>query len=155
MNIRRRRPDCKIVRIKRKANGVRKGRREVIDEEVEEDWAKDGSLRDAAPKSKRVRRDALEGYMRSTVREERLCPANKAGRQARGQKLVIESWMPDRVEGARKIYCGKHRSGTGPRAMKAIRDRLCEINYLVSGRSAWAKTGLKRCQKIPGLEEIS
>ena len=61
--------------------------------------------------------------------------------------------MPDRVEGARKIHGGQHGSRARLRAVKAIGDRLSKKNYLVSGGAAWAKTGLKRGQKVPRLEK--
>lgn len=102
----RRRPDSKIVRIKRKTDGWREDRREVINEEVEEDRTEDGSLRHSPAYPEGITGGAPQRNTSSAVGEERLGPANKTGGQARGKKLVEESRMPDRVKGTRKIHGG-------------------------------------------------
>lgn len=102
----RRCPDSKIVRVKRKANVGREDRREVIDKDVEEDRAEDRSLWYSAAYPEGTTRGVPYGDVSSAVGEKRLGPANKAWGQARGQKLVEESWVPDRVKSTGEINGG-------------------------------------------------
>lgn len=123
-NSRRRRgsPDSEIVRVKRKTDVGREGGREVVDEEVEEDRAEDRSLRDSAAYPEGITHRVPQGNTSSAVGEKRLGPANKARGQARGQKLVKESWVPDRVESTGEINGGQHSTVSRSRTVKAIGD---------------------------------
>ena len=104
------RPNSKIVRVKGKADGGRETRRQVVDEEVEEDRTEDRSLRYPTAYPEGITRGVPQSYPSTAVREKRLGPANKARGQARGQKLVKESRMPDRVKGTGKINGGQDGS---------------------------------------------
>jgi hypothetical protein len=149
-----RRPDREVIRIKGARNRGRQTRREVVDEEKEENWAKDGALRNALAKAK-GRADALaEAHPRATVGQESPDPANKEGRQPKREELEEECRVPNGVKRLREIDGGEDSPLGRLREVETVEDGLREADNLVHSGMARAETRLKPREEIMGLEEM-
>lgn len=84
----------------------RKGKREVVDKDEEEEGSKHRALGNTEPKTKRPALGVPEGDRGTPVRQESLDPTNKARGEPDEEELLKESGMPDRVEGFGEVDGG-------------------------------------------------
>ena len=113
-------PNVQIVSVKRAADGRRQRSWKIIDEERENNRAKNGSLCNTSTDSKGTTFVILKNHISVPVRKERLSPMSKARREASRNEFVEKGRMPDRVKSFREIDSRKNHLRARPGFVQPI-----------------------------------
>ena len=135
-------PNGQIVSIKSAADRRRQRIREIIDEEREKYWAKNGLLRNTSKDSKGTTFVILKDHISAPIKKERLSPSSKARREASRNQFMEKSGMPDRIKSFGEIDSRQNRPRAQPGFVKPIRNGLRKVQNLIKCIPSRAETGL-------------